>query len=142
MSTKAAYVGSDEEWRAYWKLLQIDGIASPEFANRIDLARELGLLAPLLAGDQETLKRLAAECKERLSAQIHWVYPEAPNSRVIRARRRFINDASAGDDAPLFTDEYLRAGKPGWPSAANAITDQGEAEPLKHATGQPRRDVR
>src|SRR5271154_2140299 len=82
MSTKAAYVGSDEEWRAYWKLLQIDGIASPEFANRIDLARELGLLAPLLAGDQETLKRLAAECKERLSAQIHWVYPSDEPTKV------------------------------------------------------------
>jgi hypothetical protein len=65
----------DDEWQAYGKLLQIKGLASPGFAYRVNLARELGLLTPLLAGDWDTVERVASECTESLSAQIRWVYP-------------------------------------------------------------------
>jgi hypothetical protein len=42
--------------------------------------------------------------------------------------RNSFNDAFAPQDAPAFTDEYIRLGMPGWPCAANAITDQAEAD--------------
>jgi hypothetical protein len=62
---------SDEEWRAYRKLLEIKGIASPGFARRVNLARELGLLTPLIEGDWEAVERVASESISSLSALIH-----------------------------------------------------------------------
>ena len=66
---------TDDEWRAYWQLLQIKGLTSPGFVCRVNLAHELGLLTPLLAGDLDTAEKLASERIEYLSAQIRWVYP-------------------------------------------------------------------
>ena len=70
-----------EEWQAYWRIGQIRMIASPGFALQLDIAREEGLLAPLLAGDSDTVARLASECIESLSARIHWVYPSQPTEQ-------------------------------------------------------------
>ena len=66
---------SDEEWQAYWRIGQIREIASPGFVRRLEIAREEGLLIPLLAGDLGTAEILASECIKSLSGQIHWVYP-------------------------------------------------------------------
>lgn len=67
---------SDEEWRAFWRIGQIREIAEPGFARRLEIAREEGLLALLLAGDRDGVERVASECIESLSAQIRWVYPQ------------------------------------------------------------------
>jgi hypothetical protein len=81
---------SDDEWRAYWRIGQIREIASPGFAYRVNLARELGLLAPLLAGDSDKVATVASECIESLSAQIHWVYqqPSPEPSRSGESKHR------------------------------------------------------
>jgi hypothetical protein len=52
-------------------LLEIKGIASPGFARRVNLARELGLLTPLIEGDWEAVERVASESISSLSALIH-----------------------------------------------------------------------
>lgn len=59
-----------EEWTAFWKMGQIREIASPGFANRVALAREVGLLAPMLAGDSEAVAKRASELLATLSDQI------------------------------------------------------------------------
>jgi hypothetical protein len=64
-----------EEWAAFWKIGQLMGIASPEFAGRVNLAREVGLLDALLQGDLETAERLASEAIAILSGQIHSEHP-------------------------------------------------------------------
>lgn len=66
---------TDAEWAAYWRMGQIKLILLPLFARQLEIAREEGLLTPLLAGDRDTVERLASECIESLSAQIRWVYP-------------------------------------------------------------------
>jgi hypothetical protein len=68
---------TDAEWEAYWIIGQIKEIASPGFAHRLEIAREEGLLEPLLAGDLDRVAQLASERIKFLSAQIHWVWPSA-----------------------------------------------------------------
>lgn len=53
--------------------------------------------------------------------------------------RRAFNDATLSEDAPRFTDEYLRLGMPGWPLADNAIfTEAGSVSPQSpDAIGPP-----
>jgi hypothetical protein len=63
-----------EEWTAFWKIGQIRGIASLEFAGRVSLARELGLLDALLQGDLAMAEKLASEAISTLSAQIRSQY--------------------------------------------------------------------
>src|SRR3954463_3626647 len=87
---------TDEEWRAFWRIGQIKEIASPGFARRLNLAREEGLLAPLLAGDSDTVARLASECIESLSEQICWVYPQPSSAPSHSADERVPANSEPG----------------------------------------------
>ena len=75
MSDDRAQECTPEEWYAFWKIGQIREIASPGFAYRANLARELGLLDAILAGQEEEARQHALEWIAVLSAQIRWVYP-------------------------------------------------------------------
>ena len=63
-----------EEWAAYWKMGQIREIASPGFADRVALAREVGLLAPMLEGDSAEVAKRVSELLATLAAQIRSQY--------------------------------------------------------------------
>jgi hypothetical protein len=72
------FTATEEEWRAFCKMGDIRQIASPRFARLVNLAHAEGLLAPMLAGDQEAVRRRASELLDALSAQIYSQYPEVP----------------------------------------------------------------
>jgi hypothetical protein len=82
---------TEEEWQAYWRIGQIKEIASLGFARRLTIAREEGLLAPLLAGDSDKVASLASECIALLSVRICWVYPQplpepSPQAEVLNSK--------------------------------------------------------
>jgi len=103
---------TDDEWRAYWRLLQTKGLTSPGFVCRINLAHELGLLTPLLAGDLDTAEKLASEHIKSLSAQIRWVYPpqvSVPDEeRSDDPMESWRQEAMAQDRAFVLSPEFVR----------------------------------
>jgi hypothetical protein len=60
----------DGGWAAFYRMNDLREIASPRFARLIELAREEGLLVPLLAGDSETVEKAAAALREKLCEEV------------------------------------------------------------------------
>lgn len=75
VDTAHAWTATDAEWSAFCKIGLIRSMTSPLFADEVSLAHEVGLLAPLLAGDRETVGKRASELIESLSRQIASRYP-------------------------------------------------------------------
>ena len=72
---------------------QVDSIA--RIAAQLEIAREEGLLTPLLAGDRDPVVRLACERIALLSARIRWVYPPpSPESSQTE------NEKASADSVP------------------------------------------
>ena len=88
---------ADEGMAAFHKMYDLKEIASPRFARLIGLAREEGLLAPLLAGDSETVEKVAAALREELSEIVR------SHCRIsqIHTQRRQARDHPAAEPSPV-----------------------------------------